>query len=154
MFKLFQLVFCWMKTPAAREREGAHLRPWHTCCSFTCCFLLHVSLLCSVCHGPIWESLSKLIYKCDALKRSRSCQITMNIKQCATKCSMSVEPEVQTDPHRKVLLTDHKLNVRNFYCLLWLLEGCRVPGSLELILVGRNTAGHSRWLENTECVEE
>lgn len=46
---------------------------------------------------------------------------------------MSVEPEIQTDPHRKLLLTDHKLHFRNFYCLLWLLEGCRAPGSLELI---------------------
>lgn len=109
LLKLFQLVFYWMNPPAATEWEGAQLRPKHAFCSFTWCFLLHVSLSCSVRHGPIWESLGKWIYKCDALKRCRYCQITVNIKQCATKCSMSVEPEIQTDPHSKVLLTDHKL---------------------------------------------
>lgn len=120
--KLFQLDLCCMNPPAAREWEGAQPRPKHTFC-----FLLHGSLSCSLRHGPIWESLSKWIYKCEALKRCRCCQITVNIKQCATKCSMSVEPEVQTDPHRKVLLNDHKLPFRNFYCWLWFLEGCPAP---------------------------
>lgn len=87
----------------SREWERAQVRLEHPFCSFigVSCLLVFL-FLCSVPHGPIWESLSKLLYKCDALKHCRYFQMTVNTAKCRRSeiDRDSDRPPQEGSPHR------------------------------------------------------